>query len=78
MNDRDAEEIGVADNDWVEAYNDHGVTVTRAIVSAASRVGCASSTIRRSEPSAYPSRRSAATGGPAPTTAQRAPGSSRC
>jgi nitrate reductase alpha subunit len=34
MNDRDAEEIGVADNDWVEAYNDHGVTVTRAVVSA--------------------------------------------
>ncbi len=22
------------DNDWVEAYNDHGVTVTRAVVSA--------------------------------------------
>jgi len=34
MNDRDAEEIGVVDNDWVEAYNDHGVTVTRAVVSA--------------------------------------------
>jgi len=34
MNNWDAEEIGVADNDWVEAYNDHGVTVTRAVVSA--------------------------------------------
>jgi nitrate reductase alpha subunit len=34
MNDRDAEEIGVQDNDWVEAYNDHGVVVTRAAVSA--------------------------------------------
>jgi nitrate reductase / nitrite oxidoreductase, alpha subunit len=34
MNDRDAEEIGVIDNDWVEVYNDHGVVVTRAVVSA--------------------------------------------
>ncbi|MFQ5340372.1 MAG: nitrate reductase subunit alpha [Anaerolineae bacterium] len=34
MNDRDAAEIGVVDNDWVEVYNDHGVVVTRAIVSA--------------------------------------------
>jgi nitrate reductase alpha subunit len=34
MNDRDAASIGVADNDWVEAYNDHGVVVTRAVVSA--------------------------------------------
>ncbi len=34
LNDRDAEEIGVLDNDWVEAYNDHGVVVTRAVVSA--------------------------------------------
>ncbi len=34
INDKDAEEIGVQDNDWVEAYNDHGVVVTRAVVSA--------------------------------------------
>ncbi len=34
MNDQDAEQIGVADNDWVEVYNDHGVVVTRAVVSA--------------------------------------------
>ena len=34
INDRDAEEIGIVDNDWVEAYNDHGVVVTRAVVSA--------------------------------------------
>ncbi|MDL1951975.1 nitrate reductase subunit alpha, partial [Acidobacteria bacterium ACD] len=34
INDRDAEEIGVADNDWVEAHNDHGVVCTRAAVSA--------------------------------------------
>jgi nitrate reductase / nitrite oxidoreductase, alpha subunit len=34
MNDRDAEDIGVADNDWVEVHNDHGVVVTRAAVSA--------------------------------------------
>ena len=34
INDRDAAEIDVVDNDWVEVYNDHGVVVTRAIVSA--------------------------------------------
>jgi len=34
LNDRDAAEIGVLDNDWVEAYNDNGVIVTRAVVSA--------------------------------------------
>jgi len=34
LNDKDAESIGVEDNDWVEAYNDHGVVVTRSVVSA--------------------------------------------
>jgi nitrate reductase / nitrite oxidoreductase, alpha subunit len=34
LNDRDAELLGVADNDWVEMVNDHGVVVTRACVSA--------------------------------------------
>ena len=34
LNDKDAVEIGVQDNDWVEAYNDNGVIVTRAVVSA--------------------------------------------
>ncbi|MBI3682656.1 MAG: nitrate reductase subunit alpha [Acidobacteria bacterium] len=34
MNDRDAAEIGILDNDWVEVHNDHGVVVTRACVSA--------------------------------------------
>jgi nitrate reductase alpha subunit len=34
MNDKDAAEIGIADNDWVEVHNDHGVVVTRAVVSA--------------------------------------------
>ena len=34
INERDAAEIGVKDNDWVEIYNDHGVVVTRAAVSA--------------------------------------------
>jgi len=34
LNDQDAEQIGVVDNDWVEVYNDHGVVVTRAIVSS--------------------------------------------
>lgn len=34
LNDKDADLIGIADNDWVEAYNDHGVVCTRACVSA--------------------------------------------
>ena len=34
INDKDAESIGVNDNDWVEVHNDHGVVVTRAAVSA--------------------------------------------
>ena len=34
ISDKDANEIGVVDNDWVEVYNDHGVVVTRAAVSA--------------------------------------------
>jgi nitrate reductase alpha subunit len=34
MNDRDAAEAGIADNDWVEALNDNGAVVTRVIVSA--------------------------------------------
>ncbi|HXG35214.1 MAG TPA: nitrate reductase subunit alpha [Bryobacteraceae bacterium] len=34
MNDKDAAEIGIRDNDWVEVHNDHGVVVTRAAVSA--------------------------------------------
>jgi nitrate reductase alpha subunit len=34
LNTHDAEDIGVKDNDWVELYNDHGVVVTRASVSA--------------------------------------------
>jgi len=38
MNDKDAEELGINDNDWVEVHNDHGVVVTRAAVSA--RIPC--------------------------------------
>ena len=34
INDKDANQIEIADNDWVEVYNDHGTVVTRAIVSA--------------------------------------------
>ncbi|MCC6346862.1 MAG: nitrate reductase subunit alpha, partial [Nitrospirales bacterium] len=34
LNHHDAGVIGVEDNDWVEIYNDHGVVVTRAVVSA--------------------------------------------
>ena len=34
LNDQDAAGLAVHDNDWVEVYNDHGVVVTRAAVSA--------------------------------------------
>lgn len=34
LNEQDAAEIEVTDNDWVEVHNDHGVVVTRAAVSA--------------------------------------------
>ncbi len=34
MNDRDAADLGITDNDWVEVHNDNGVVVTRACVSA--------------------------------------------
>jgi nitrate reductase alpha subunit len=34
LSDKDADSIGVRDNDWVEVYNDNGVVVTKAIVSA--------------------------------------------
>jgi nitrate reductase alpha subunit len=34
LNDEDAESVGIRDNDWVEVHNDHGVVVTRAVVSA--------------------------------------------
>ena len=34
LNDKDAASMSIADNDWVEVFNDNGVVVTRAIVSA--------------------------------------------
>ncbi len=34
MNDKDAAELDIVDNDWVEVHNDNGVVVTRAAVSA--------------------------------------------
>ncbi|MDH3649758.1 MAG: molybdopterin-dependent oxidoreductase, partial [Saprospiraceae bacterium] len=34
MSEQDAAELGIADNDWVEVYNDHGVYCTRAVVSS--------------------------------------------
>ncbi len=34
LNDDDADEIGIVDNDYVEVHNDHGVVCTRAVVSA--------------------------------------------
>ncbi|NUN69393.1 MAG: nitrate reductase subunit alpha [Bacteroidetes bacterium] len=33
ISDKDAERLGIKDNDWVEVYNDHGVVCTRAVVS---------------------------------------------
>jgi nitrate reductase alpha subunit len=41
VNDRDAESVGIKDNDWVEAYNDNGIFVCRAIVSARIPTGVA-------------------------------------
>ena len=34
ISEEDAREINVVDNDWMEIYNDHGVVVARAVVSA--------------------------------------------
>ena len=34
MNDRDAAEMGIRDNDWVEVFNDNGVFVQRCVTSA--------------------------------------------
>ncbi len=34
LNEEDAAEMGIQDNDWVEVFNDHGVYCTRAVVSA--------------------------------------------
>src|SRR5262249_14227000 len=34
LNDGDARDLGIADNDWVEVHNDNGVVCTRANVSA--------------------------------------------
>ena len=40
LNDKEAAELGIGDNDWVEMYNDHGVYVQRAGVSARIPRGC--------------------------------------
>jgi nitrate reductase / nitrite oxidoreductase, alpha subunit len=34
LSEKDAEELGIKDNDWVEVYNDHGVYCARAAVSS--------------------------------------------
>ncbi|GAB1470883.1 nitrate reductase subunit alpha [Chloroflexota bacterium] len=34
LNDKEAESVGIVDNDWVEVHNDNGTVVTRAAVSA--------------------------------------------
>lgn len=33
INDKDAAEVGIVDNEWVEVYNRNGVVVARAVVS---------------------------------------------
>ena len=43
----DAERIGVADNDWLEVYNRHGVVACRAVVSHRVPQGWRSSTTPR-------------------------------
>lgn len=32
INDKDAERVGLVDNDWVEMYNDNGVVVTQLML----------------------------------------------
>ena len=55
MNDKDADAIGIEDNDWVEVYNDNGVVVTRAARQRAHPArASASSTTRRSARSRCP------------------------
>jgi len=34
INEEDAKDLGINDNDYVEVYNDHGVYCTRACVSS--------------------------------------------
>jgi nitrate reductase alpha subunit len=34
LSEKDAKDLGINDNDWVEVYNDHGVYCTRACVSS--------------------------------------------
>jgi len=34
LSEKDADDLGIKDNDWVEVYNDHGVYCTRACVSS--------------------------------------------
>ncbi len=41
INDAEAESVGIKDNDWVEAYNDNGIFVCRAVVSARIPAGTA-------------------------------------
>jgi len=34
INDKDADQLSIKDNDWLEVFNDNGVIVTRAVVSS--------------------------------------------
>ena len=54
LNDKDAAELGIRDNDWVELFNDNGVFVQRAIVSARIPGARFSSTTPPSAPWASP------------------------
>ena len=74
MNDHDAAQIGIVDNDWVEVHNDNGVVVTRAAVSARIPRGICIQYHSPERTSRFRSRRCAATGAPAAITASRASG----
>ena len=74
LNDKDAVEIGVEDNDWIEAYNDNGVIVTRAVVSARIPTGLGFFYHAPERTIAFPNRPCARTGAAVEPTASRACG----
>jgi nitrate reductase alpha subunit len=71
INEKDAADLGIKDNDWVEVYNDHGVYCTRACVSSRIPKVFVLYTTCLNEPPAFPNRRCAAINAGAGTTASR-------
>lgn len=41
ISELDAQQLGIQDNDWIEAYNTNGALVARAVVSQRIKAGCA-------------------------------------